>query len=800
MKVLRNGEKFRIFTGTAAPLDVLFDYADLATGVDIFGARFAVTASGLTDLLLGPASGGRRVKMLSITNNDASITYVGILQRFDGTNAGVVKRLTLAPSEQMVMNEDGVWQHFDALGRVLVQGYEGPAGGVASVNGETGTVVLTSDDVDDSGDANKFTSAAEIAKLAGIEAGAEVNDVFSVAGKTGAVALVKGDVGLGNVDNTSDVNKPISTATQSALDGKQASLGFTAENAANKGVAGGYAGLDGSGKVPAAQLPSFVDDVLEAANFAALPGTGETGKIYVTLDDNKSWRWSGSAYVEISASPGSTDAVSEGATNLYFTVARVLATVLAGISFASSATITAADTVLSALGKLQAQLTAHVGAGGAAHSDATTSVAGFQSGADKTKLDGVASGATANDTNANLRDRTTHTGAQAIATVTGLQAALDAKSATGHTHTTGDITSLAEFIRDTIAAFLVQGSNITLTHDDPSDTLTITAAGGGGGSGDVVGPASATDNALARFDTTTGKLLQNSGVTLDDNGVLTLPEATTPATPAAGKVALFIRNMAGRLLPSLVGPSGLDTTLQPHFGRNQIAYWRAAGNSTTITAEGAAALTATGTATAANAATTNLQTMMRRLEYLVTVAATTAVAGFRGAAAMWSVGGTAAGRGGFHLNCIWGPATGVATATSRAFCGMTNATGAPTDVEPSSITNIVGMGWDAADTNIQIMHRGAGAVTKIDLGASFPVPTADRTEVYELALFAPSGTTQTVGYRVTNLTTGVSASGTISTNMPTTGTFLAPRGWMSVGGTSSVIGVALMNLYLESDY
>lgn len=87
-------------------------------------------------------------------------------------------------------------------------------------------------------------------------------------------------------------------------------------------VNNGLVKLDGSGKVASAQLPAFVDDVVEAANFAALPGTGETGKIYVTLDDNKTFRWSGSAYVEISASPGSTDAVTEGSTNLYFTNAR----------------------------------------------------------------------------------------------------------------------------------------------------------------------------------------------------------------------------------------------------------------------------------------------------------------------------------------------------------------------------------------------------------------------------------------------------------------------------------------------
>jgi hypothetical protein len=55
------------------------------------------------------------------------------------------------------------------------------------------------------------------------------------------------------------------------------------------------------GKVPAYQLPSFVDDVIEVANFAALPTVGEIGKIYVTLDNNKIYRWSGSIYIEIAS-------------------------------------------------------------------------------------------------------------------------------------------------------------------------------------------------------------------------------------------------------------------------------------------------------------------------------------------------------------------------------------------------------------------------------------------------------------------------------------------------------------------
>lgn len=63
-----------------------------------------------------------------------------------------------------------------------------------------------------------------------------------------------------------------------------------------------FATLGSDGKVPASQLPSYVDDVVEYSAKANFPATGETGKIYVDLSTNKTYRWGGSAYVEISAS------------------------------------------------------------------------------------------------------------------------------------------------------------------------------------------------------------------------------------------------------------------------------------------------------------------------------------------------------------------------------------------------------------------------------------------------------------------------------------------------------------------
>lgn len=95
----------------------------------------------------------------------------------------------------------------------------------------------------------------------------------------------------------SDVYAEI-TAIKSTLSG----LGGDYIDRSEIGTANGVAGLDASGKVPTSQLPSYVDDVVEYAGIDAFPEEGEAGKIYVDTDTNKTYRWSGSQYVEISAS------------------------------------------------------------------------------------------------------------------------------------------------------------------------------------------------------------------------------------------------------------------------------------------------------------------------------------------------------------------------------------------------------------------------------------------------------------------------------------------------------------------
>lgn len=74
------------------------------------------------------------------------------------------------------------------------------------------------------------------------------------------------------------------------------------------GANNGVASLGADGKIPSTQLPAYVDDVLEFANLAAFPATGETGKIYVAIDTNRTYRWSGTSYIQITS--GAVDSVN----------------------------------------------------------------------------------------------------------------------------------------------------------------------------------------------------------------------------------------------------------------------------------------------------------------------------------------------------------------------------------------------------------------------------------------------------------------------------------------------------------
>ena len=221
-------------------------------------------------------------------------------------------------------------------------------GNVASVNTQTGVVVLDADDISDTSTTNKFTTQIEINKLASIVSGAEVNvnaDWNSVGGdsqilnkpafgditgsSTGDFALsshthivseitdlntgafsITGHTHL--VSEITDLNTGVFSTTghvHVVADITNAGTMISANTGdyqliSQKGSANGYAGLDGGGKVPSAQLPSYVDDIEEYDDFASFPVVGESGKIYLADDTGKIYRWATSQYIEISSDAG----------------------------------------------------------------------------------------------------------------------------------------------------------------------------------------------------------------------------------------------------------------------------------------------------------------------------------------------------------------------------------------------------------------------------------------------------------------------------------------------------------------
>ena len=139
---------------------------------------------------------------------------------------------------------------------------------------------------------------------------AQATDYLMVARLENGVAIGGGYYSVGDLlDFLNDIqviDNLTSTNTTSALSANQGKLLKDLVDAkvdsSLVGKANGLATLDSNGTITTDQLPSYVDDVVEYTNLASFPTTGTTGKIYVALDTNKTYRWSGTQYTEISAS------------------------------------------------------------------------------------------------------------------------------------------------------------------------------------------------------------------------------------------------------------------------------------------------------------------------------------------------------------------------------------------------------------------------------------------------------------------------------------------------------------------
>lgn len=350
--------------------------------------------------------------------------------------------------------------------------------------------------------------------------------VTSVNTYTGAVVLTKADVGLGNVDNTSDANKPVSTATTTALAGK--------ESTANKGANNGYAGLDGAGKVPVAQLPA---PVVASVN-------GQTGVVVVTKAD-----------VGLSNVDNTSDAAKNTAvatlTNKTLTTPTINGGQLNSVTFSSPVGLTKADV-------------------GLANVDNTS---------DSTKNAAVAT----------LTNKTLTS--PVITTPTGI---VKADVGLGNVDNTSDATKNAAAV--TLTNKTINGANNTLVvrlDADVVNNLPVTRLNSGtgansasfwrgdgqwappAGGGDIVGPVVSADGELTAFSGTTGKIIkrptQASGFAKHVlNGAF-----TTQTQIGSADIA---NNAVTNLHPDVTMITGQTAKATPVVSADQILIWDSAAS------------------------------------------------------------------------------------------------------------------------------------------------------------------------------------------------------------------------------
>jgi hypothetical protein len=254
-----------------------------------------------------------------------------------------------------------------------------------------------------------------------------------------------------------------------------------------------------------------------------------------------------------------------------------------------------------------------------------------------------------------------------------------------------------------------------------------------------------------------------------------------------------------------IDPTGLGTSLQPILARNKIGYWDPPGGSATVPGVlGFNAPTAVGTATSRTVTVTNLATRMRRLGY---VSATTvgSLAGHYSTVEQFSCGSGANDGSGFFYIIRWIPSDAATVAGERNFIGMVNSTSAPTNVDPSTLINCIGVGQQATDaTQLYLFYGGSAAQTPIALGATnFPGSTLSTAPIaYELAIFAPNATANTYYYQVTNISTGAYTTGSLSggaTQIPQNATLLCHRAWACNNATALAVGIDICSVYVETD-
>jgi hypothetical protein len=217
-----------------------------------------------------------------------------------------------------------------------------------------------------------------------------------------------------------------------------------------------------------------------------------------------------------------------------------------------------------------------------------------------------------------------------------------------------------------------------------------------------------------------------------------------------------------------------------HFG-----HYNLVPGTTTVTITGWATTNTTQLGSGASAALSNTNTFSRKPRFQATSSAS--AGNFAG---IYNINTNAffVGDGGFWFGWSGGSADAATVAQARCFYGMRNATASPANADPSSYVDILGFGADSGESELSFMHNdSSGTATKVQLngGSGFPAHTLS-ADWYEWQIMRLPGASEVLWW-IKNISTGVTTSGNVNTNIPTSGTYLGPCYFRNNGSTALAV-------------
>jgi hypothetical protein len=285
----------------------------------------------------------------------------------------------------------------------------------------------------------------------------------------------------------------------------------------------------------------------------------------------------------------------------------------------------------------------------------------------------------------------------------------------------------------------------------------------------------------------------NLTIASDNNTVFGDQTGAHPTVPSTG-CKVYSKFKAGRRMLGQISTNNNEYSFQPAFFANKIAMWSAQGNSSSTIELINFGNSTSGSVTARAVASDNLFDSMRRMGF-VSAGILGSSAGTRHNLAQYFISSNST-YGGFFYVARFGISTSTTVTTQRTFVGLAAGTAVLSNADPSTNTNIIGFANDSADTSFSFMHNGTGTTVKDALTGTFSPTTAGT--MFEIRIYSPAGTA-IVYYSIEALGGGSFYEGNTTTNIPATGTLLAPQIWTNNGSFGAVVAIDVVTQYIESD-